>query len=216
MVYSSNFEDAACRQREYMVYCDQCIAQPPVHTHEPCLILFVTEYQELSHGCKSLMGDQQDPSLRSLLEERGITQSQMLHIEYINVRDGGAFADNLTWLVNLVTVECNCKCFVFWNVVTSFLLLGGSVTDLYDLNKHGGSVVETVGVKIRSRPVDLRHKFVPVPLVYNKSTCDMDIRDQEMASENKFNPVLCQSFSKFMERISTQTPLKNSVTPTSS
>ena len=123
----------------------------------------------------------------------------MIHIEYINVRDGGTFADNLTWLVNLVAVECTCRCFVFWNVGPRFLLLGGSVTELYHLNKHVGSVVETMGVQIRSRPVDLMHKFMFVPLVYNKLTCDRDFRDQERTRENAFNPVLGKSFSKFME-----------------
>ena len=145
------------------------------------------------------MAGQGDPSFWNLIEEGGIAQSQTIHIEYINVRDGGAFADNLSWLVNLMTVECNYRCFAFCNVGTSFLLSGGSVTDLYNLNKHVGSVVETVGVHIRSRPVDLRHKFVLVPLVYNKLTCDRDFGDQEMASANGFNPVLGQSLSKFKE-----------------
>ena len=89
-----------------------------------------------------------------------------------------------------MAVNCNCRCFIFWNVDTSFLLWGGSVIELYHLNKHVGSVVQ-----IRSRPVDLRHKFVLVPLVYNRLTCDRDFRDQEMTRENGFNPVLGQSFS---------------------
>ena len=67
-------------------------------------------------------------------------------------------------------VECNCRCFIFWNVSTRFMLSGGSVSDLYELNKHVGSKVEAMGVQIRSRPVDLKHKFVLVPLVYNKVT----------------------------------------------
>ena len=85
--------------REYSIWCDKCLAHHPVHTQEPCLILFVTEDQELSHGCKSHMGGLRDSSFRDRLEEEGITQSQMT---YINVRDGGAFADNLTWLSNLM------------------------------------------------------------------------------------------------------------------
>ena len=81
-------------------------------------------------------------------EEEGITQSQMIHIECINVRDGGAFADNLTWHSNLMARECNCRCFIFWNVGTSFLVSWGSVSDLYDLNKHVGSQVETMGAGV--------------------------------------------------------------------
>ena len=73
------------------------------------------------------------------------------------------------------------------------------MTDLYKLNKHVGFKVEAMGVQIRSRPVDLKHKFVLVPLVYNKSTCDRDFMDIEMARVNGFNPVLGQSFSKFMD-----------------
>ena len=106
------------------------------------------------HGTKSHMGGEQDDSFRNLLDKGGIAQSQMIHIEFVNVRDGGAFANNPTWLVNLINVECNCSYFVFWNVGTSFLLSGGSVTELYNINKHVGSVVENVGVHIRSRTVD--------------------------------------------------------------
>ena len=94
----------------------------------------------------------------------------MIHIKNINVRNGEAFGDNLTWLSNLMARECNCRCFIFWNVRTSFLLSGGSVSDLYKINKHVGSTVEAMGVQTRSRPVSLKHKFVLVPLVYNKVT----------------------------------------------
>ena len=62
------------------------------------------------------------------LEEEGIMQSQTIHIKFINVRDGRAFADNLTWLINLMASECNCQCFIFQNVGTSFLLSGGLVS----------------------------------------------------------------------------------------
>ena len=145
------------------------------------------------------MGGERDHSFRNLLEEAGIAQSQMIPIEFVNVRDGGAFANNLTWLVNLMTVECNCRCFVFWNVGTSFLLAGGSVTDPLNINKHVQSVVEDVDVQIRSRAVDPGRKFVLVPLVYNKFTCDRDFKDQDMARDRGFTPVLGQSFSKFMK-----------------
>ena len=145
------------------------------------------------------MRGKQDHSFRNLLADGGIAQSQMIPIEFINVRDGGAFANNLTWLVNLMNVECNCRCFVFWNVGASFLLSGGSVTDLYNIIKRVGSVVENVEVQIRNKAVDTRHKFVLVPLVYNKFPCDRDFRDQDMARDKGFNPVLGQSFFKFMD-----------------
>ena len=51
----------------------------------------------------------------------------------MDVRDGGAYADNVTWLTALIARECNCQCFVFWNVGTSFLLSGGSVGELLTL-----------------------------------------------------------------------------------
>ena len=144
------------------------------------------------------MGGELDHSFWNLLDEGGIAQNQMIHIEFVNVREDGAFANKLTWLVNLMNVEGNCRCFVFWNVGTSFLLSGGLVTDLFNINKHVRSGVENVGVQIRSRTVDMRHKFVLVPLVYNKFTCDRDFKDQDMARDRGFNPVLGQSFSKFM------------------
>ena len=57
---------------------------------------YVTEDQELTNGCKSHLGGQQDTSFRDLLSKGGIPHSQVIHIEYIDVRDGGAYADNLT------------------------------------------------------------------------------------------------------------------------
>ena len=128
MVYRKIFEDAACYPREYSIWCDQSLGHHPVHTQVPCLILFVTEDQELKDSCKLYMGDLCDSSFRDRLEEEGITQSQTIHIKFINVRDGGVFADNLTWLSNLTARECNCQCFIFQNVGTSFLFSGGLVS----------------------------------------------------------------------------------------
>ena len=115
----------------------------------------------------------------------------MIHIEYIDVRDGRAFADNLTWLSNLLARQCNCRCLIFWNVGTSYLLSGGSVPEFYKINK------QVMGVQIRSKSVNLKHKFVLVPLVYNKATCDLV--EIEMARANGINPVLGQSFFKFID-----------------
>ena len=71
----------------------------------------------------------------------------------------------MTWLAALISRECNCQCFVFWNVGTSFLLSGGSVEELYDINKSMESVVTGLKVKIRNTDVDLGHKCMLVPLV---------------------------------------------------
>ena len=56
-----------------------------------------------------------------------------------------------------------------------------------------------MGVQIRSKPVDLKHKFVLVPLVYNKATCDRDFMEIKMSRANGTNPVVGQSFSKFID-----------------
>ena len=113
MVYGKIFEDAACRPTEQSVWCGQCLAHHPVHTQEPCIIIFMTEDQELANGTKSHRGGLCDPSFRDRVEEEGITHSQIIHIEFIDVRDGGAFADNTTWLSALLTRECNCRGFIF-------------------------------------------------------------------------------------------------------
>ena len=67
MVYGKIFEDAACRPREHSIWCDQCLGHHPVHTQEPCLIIAVTEDQELAHGCKSHLGGLHDTSFRDRL-----------------------------------------------------------------------------------------------------------------------------------------------------
>ena len=105
-------------------------------TQEPCIIFLVTEDQELAHGYKSHQGGLRDPSFRDQPEAEGISHNQIIHIEYINVRDGGAFAESLTWLSVLLARECNCQGFIFWNVGTSYLLSGGSVSELYKINKE--------------------------------------------------------------------------------
>ena len=92
---------------------------------------------------------------------------------------GGAFADNLTWITAMIARECNCQCFVFWNVGTRLLLSGGSVAELFKINKLTESVVPDLDVKIRNTNVKLDHNFVLVPLVYNKETCNQDFLEME-------------------------------------
>ena len=123
----------------------------------------------------------------------------MIHIEYIDVRDGGAYADNLTWLSSLIARECNCRCFVFWNIGTSFLLSGGSVAELHNINKVVKDVVVNLGVQIRSTSMDLSHKFVLMPLVYNRDNCDRDFIELEADRVEGKTPVVGQSSSKFMD-----------------
>ena len=89
----------------------------------------------------------------------------MVHIKFIDVRDGGVYADNKTWLAALIDRECMCPCFIFWNVGTSFLISGVPVEELLAKNKSMESFVTSLDVQIRNTDVDLRHKFVHVPLV---------------------------------------------------
>ena len=174
MVYSKMLEDAAVRPNEYSVWCEQCTNHHPVHNQDDMLIIFVTEDRELSKGTKSHMGGLRDTTFRDRLAKGGISHSQVIHIKFVDVRDGRAFADNLTWLTALIARECNCQCFVFWNVGTSFLLSGGSVGKLFNINKVAEDVANNMGVLIRNTSLNLKHKFVLVPLAYNQETCVRD------------------------------------------
>ena len=108
MVYSKTLEDAAVRPSEFSVWCEQCTNHHPVHNQDDMLIIFVTEDRELAKGTKSHLGGQRDKTFRDHLAKRGISQSQTVHIEFVDVRDGGAYADNVTWLTALIARECNC------------------------------------------------------------------------------------------------------------
>ena len=89
MVYSKLFEDGAVRPNEFKTYCEQCHEYHLAHTQEPQRILFVTENHELANGSRSHLGDLQNPSFRDLLLKAGITASETVHIEFIDIRDGG-------------------------------------------------------------------------------------------------------------------------------
>ena len=134
MVYSKLLEDGAVRPNEYKVWCEQCNNHHPVHNHDEMRIIFVTEDPELTKGTKSHSGEPRNTSFRDQLLKCGIATSQTVHIEFVDIRDGGAFADNMTWITAMIARECNCQCFVFWNVGTSFLLSGVSVAELYEIN----------------------------------------------------------------------------------
>ena len=70
--------------------------------------------------------------------------------------------------------------------------------ELYDINKSMESVVTDLKVKIRNTNVDLRHKFVLVPLVYNKETCSRDFQEMERDREVGNSPVAGQSFPNIL------------------
>ena len=62
MVYGKIFEDVACRPTEQSVWCGQCTAYHPVHTQEPCIIIFVTEDQmEILETIKEVTSDAETP-----------------------------------------------------------------------------------------------------------------------------------------------------------
>ena len=109
MVYGKIFEDTAVRPNEYSVWCKQCTSHYPVHNQDDMLIISVTEDRELAKGTKSHMGGLRDTTFRDRLAKGGISHSQVIHIKFVDVRDGGAFADNLTWLTCLIARECNCQ-----------------------------------------------------------------------------------------------------------
>ena len=69
-----------------------------------CIILYVTEDQELVNGHKYHTGGACDSSFRDRLEAEGIAHHHIIHIKYIDVRDGSSFADNLKWLTALLAM----------------------------------------------------------------------------------------------------------------
>ena len=123
----------------------------------------------------------------------------MIHIEFIDVVDGGMYADNLTWLTTLIEKKCMYRCFIFWNVGTSFLLSGGSVDDLLAKNALIESHVTNMEVKIRHTDVDLRHQFVYMPLVFTRDTMDLDFQEMNKEEQVRGNlPVSGHSFNNFL------------------
>ena len=105
----------------------------------------MTDNQELASGHKSHKGGPYDSSFRDQLEAAGIKTHEIIHIEFILVNDGGAFADNTAWLAALLARECNCQGFIFWNVGTSYLLSGGSASDLFKITKKVKAYIADMG-----------------------------------------------------------------------
>ena len=70
--------------------------------------------------------------------------------------------------------------------------------ELFDKNKSMKSFVTGLKVRIRNTEVNLRHKFVHVPLVYSKETMSRDFQEMERERLAGNFPVAGQSFDSFM------------------
>ena len=89
MVYSKLLKDAAARPNEYKVWCEQCADHHPVHNQPEMLIIFVTEDRELAKGTRSHTGLPREKTFRDILQKNGISPTENIHIEFVDVRDGG-------------------------------------------------------------------------------------------------------------------------------
>ena len=64
--------------------------------------------------------------------------------------------------------------------------------ELIKTNKLTKVYVEALPVQIRSTPVDLKHKFVFVPLLYNKEACDKDKANMDVSRKAGKTPCVGQ------------------------
>ena len=64
-------------------------------------------------------------------------------------------------------------------------------------------------VSIRSTTVNLKHKYIPVQLVYNKMTPNKEFLGPNTHKEGGNTPVLGQSFPKFLDYNSLLKMLRN-------
>ena len=62
------------------------------------------------------------------------------------------------------------------------------MAEILNINKVVEDVVINLGVQIRNTSVDLSHKFILVPLVYNRDTCDRDFIELEVDRAEGQNP----------------------------
>ena len=72
------------------------------------------------------------------------------------------------------------------------------MSKLFNINKVAEGVVNSMAVQIRNTPVDLKHKFVLVPLAYNKETCDRDQIEMDVSRKAGNTPCVGQSLHKFI------------------
>ena len=72
--------------------------------------------------------------------------------------------------------------------------------DLLEKNAIIENHVSKMEVKIRHTSVDLRHQFIPVPLVYTRDTCDLDFQEMDKVERaTRSLPVAGQSFTNFLD-----------------
>ena len=73
-----------------------------------------------------------------------------------------------------------------------------SVEELLAENASMESFVTSLDVKIRNTDMDLRHKFVYVPLVYSRETMDLDFQEMERERQVRGSlPTAGHSFNNF-------------------
>ena len=89
MVYSKTLEDGAVRPNEFKVWCEQCYDHHPVHNQDDMKIIYVTKDPEVAKGSKFHSGEPRDASFKDRLLKAGITASQTVHIEFVDIHDGG-------------------------------------------------------------------------------------------------------------------------------
>ena len=136
----------------------------------------------------------------NMVLDNEIMPCQVVNIEFVDIRDGGIFANNLVWLTALIEKGCMARCFVFWNAGTTFLLSGGSVNDLLAKNKVIEDYVAEMDVQIRHVSVNLKHEFILVPLVFTRDTCDLEIQAMDkVLNDTGSLPVIGQAFPKFLD-----------------
>ena len=150
----------------------------------------MTEDQELASGHKSHRGGPHDSSFWDQLEAAGIKAHKIIHIEFILVKDGGAFANNTAWLSALLARECNCQGFIFWKVGTSYLLSGGAASELYKITKKVEACIAVMEVHIRGKLLNLKYRFVPVQLVYKKVALKKDLREMNTLKDDNYNRLI--------------------------
>ena len=73
------------------------------------------------------------------------------------------------------------------------------MSELNKINNQVETFVSSMGVQIRGKRVELQHKFILLPLFYNKATAERDFLETELARANGIHPVIGQSFSTFLE-----------------
>ena len=72
---------------------------------------------------------------------------------------------------------------------------GGSASELFKITKKVEAYIAEMEVHIRGTLVNLKHRFVPLQLVYNKVALKKGLMEMNTLKEDGNTPVLGQSFS---------------------